>query len=62
MKTQIDESNWIDITNEFIGAAKTLKIGDLVTSPEFNLFSGVQSLEVCIILDFKYKEIPIEPV
>lgn len=46
-----DVAKWPEITQEFTEAAKSLEVGELVTTPGFNLFSGVQSLEVCFDLN-----------
>lgn len=44
-------ANWTDVTADFIQASKSLSIGELVTIPKFDLFSGVRALEVSY---FKY--------
>lgn len=39
-------SKWSDITEEFVKSTDTLKVGQLVTSDDFNFYTGVQLLEV----------------
>lgn len=39
-------AKWCDITSEFVKSTDTLKVGQLVTSDDFNFYTGVQLLEV----------------
>lgn len=46
-----DVSNWRDITTDFSKASQELKTGELINVPGFDLFSGVESLEVSVFFN-----------